>query len=132
MDDQFLAVFMPLLMFVPFFVFLVFGQRRRDCPDCGRPLPLIQSPFTKTRLQWLEGGYLCRNCRCETDLTGQKVAPGTSPRPGWLVPWVLLVPPAIVGVVLLFFGIRVSRQEPAPPLAPEPPLAVHAAAEPGR
>jgi hypothetical protein len=38
----------------------------------------------------------------------------------------LIMPPAIVGVVLLFFAIRVSRQEP------EPPLAAPAAAEPGR
>jgi hypothetical protein len=134
MDDQILAVFMPLLMFVPFFVFLfAFGLRRRDCPDCGRPLPLIQSPFTKTRRQWAEGGYLCQNCGCETDLAGEKVAPRTGPRPGWIVRSVLLViPAAVAGVVLLIFGIIVSRQEPAPPLAPDPPLTAPAAAEPNR
>ncbi len=81
MDDQLLIVFMPLLMFVPFFLFLfMFGLRRPDCPDCGRPLPLLQSPFTKTRRQWAEGGYLCSNCGCETDRAGQKVPPGSGGR----------------------------------------------------
>jgi hypothetical protein len=140
MDDQVLATFMPLLMFVPFFVFLLaFSLRRRNCPDCGRPLPRIQSPFTKTRRQWAEGGYLCRSCGCETDLAGKKVTPGTGPRPGWLVRSVLLVmPPAVAGVVLVFVGINLSREKaepplgPAPAVAPEPPRAAPAVAEPGR
>jgi hypothetical protein len=67
-------VYWPILMFVPFFVFLMaFVQRRRNCPDCGKPLSGLQSPFTKTRRQWLDGGYLCQNCGCETNLAGDRV-----------------------------------------------------------
>ena len=132
MDEQTLAALLPLLMFVPFFVLLLgFGRRRRDCPDCGQPLPRIQSPFTKTRRQWVEGGYLCGNCGYETDLAGQKVVTGTGPRPGWRVRSVLLImPPAIAGVVLLLVAIGLSKQEAEPPVASDPPLA--APAEPGR
>jgi hypothetical protein len=74
MDDQFRAVLWPVLMGVPFlFVLLLCCSRQQHCPDCGTPLPRVQSPFTKTRRQWLQGGYLCPNCGCETDLAGQKV-----------------------------------------------------------
>ena len=104
MDDPFFAVFLPLLMFVPGFVALwTFYRQRRDCPNCGSPLSGIQSPFTKTWRQWVEGGYLCQNCGCQTNLAGEKVAP--SPRPGWLVLGLLLMIPLVqaVGAVLLFF-----------------------------
>ena len=47
-----------------------------QCPDCGARLSGFQSPFTKTRRQWLEGGYLCRRCGCEVDLSGHKVEDG--------------------------------------------------------
>ena len=129
MDDPILALLIPWVVFLPFFICLfVFNWRRRDCPDCGRPLPHFQSPFTKTRRQWVEGGFQCRDCGCETDLAGRKVAPGTVPRPGWLVRSVLLLlPPVVVAAVLLFLIFRVSRQEPAPP-----PLVAPAAAVPGR
>jgi hypothetical protein len=132
MDELTLATLLPLLMFVPFFVILLgFRRRRRNCPDCGEPLPRIQSPFTKTRRQWVEGGYLCGSCGCETDLAGQKVAPGTGPRPGWMVRSVLLVmPPAIAAVILLLVAISLSKQEAGPPVAPDPLLA--APAGPGR
>jgi hypothetical protein len=104
MGGQLLAVFLPVLLFLPFWAFLVaFWLRRRDCPRCGLPLSGIQSPFTKTWRQWVKGGYLCRNCGCETNLAGERVAP--SPRPSWLVLGLLLVTPLIpaAGAVLLLF-----------------------------
>jgi hypothetical protein len=124
MDDQTFVIFMPLLMSGLFFVFLfAIAGPRQGCPDCGRPLPRIQSPFRKSQRQWVEGGYLCPQCGCETDLAGRKVAPGTGgPRPSWIVRSVLLgLPPICVGVVLLCIGISLSSQEPEPPLAPVPP-----------
>jgi hypothetical protein len=139
MGNLLAGVLIPLLIFVPIFVFVLAFGPRRECPDCGRPLPRLQSPFTKTLRQWVEGGYLCPHCGCETDLAGKKVAPGTGPRAGWRVRSALLVfPPAVVAVVLLVYGISLTRQPSPRPLAPEPravpdaPRAAPAPAEPGR
>ena len=72
---------LPLLPLVLFFAFFLFGMRRRkSCPECGNPLPSFQSPLTKTKRQWLEGGFLCYHCGCESDISGNKVPSGTSPR----------------------------------------------------
>jgi len=77
MDSPFVIALAPFFVFAV--VLLVFGMRRVNCPDCGTRLPNFQSPFTKTRRQWLEGGFLCLNCGCETDLSGRKVGDGTRP-----------------------------------------------------
>ncbi len=70
-----------LFPFVLFFAWLVaFGMRKRCCPDCGEGLSPLQSPFTKTRRQWLEGGLLCGNCGCETDTAGNAVSAETWPK----------------------------------------------------
>ena len=73
---------LPLLPFVFFFAWLLFSIRRQRqlCPECAHLLPALQSPFTKTARQWIEGGCVCRYCGCETDSSGNKVAPGTPPR----------------------------------------------------
>jgi hypothetical protein len=77
MDSPLLIVLAPFAMF--FVALLWFGMRRVNCPDCGAQLSNFQSPFTKTKRQWLEGGYLCRHCGCESDLSGHKVGDGTRP-----------------------------------------------------
>jgi hypothetical protein len=95
--------------------------RRRNCPDCGRQLSAFQSPFTKTWRMWFAGGYLCRNCGCETNIAGAKVTPGTGPRPGLVILYVsLMVALAAASAGLLF--VSLSTQEPAPPQAAAPPL----------
>jgi hypothetical protein len=67
MDGQFL----PVLIWVAFFVFLLaLFRRRRDCPECGRPLSVIQSPFTKTWRQWAEGGLLLSKLRLRDESCG--------------------------------------------------------------
>ena len=68
----------PLLPFAVFFlVLMVFCMRSRvPCPDCGKLLSPLQSPITKTRRQWIEGGYLCKHCGCESDVSGDKVVAG--------------------------------------------------------
>lgn len=97
--------------FVPFalvfaWLFLFGVGRRRACPDCNQPLPLTQSPFTKTMRQWFEGGYICPNCGCEADVAGRKVLAGTAPQLRSVITSVALlalsVVPAIVMLVLLF------------------------------
>lgn len=72
-------VMIALAPFAILFAILLYGVMRRvNCPGCGARLYGLQSPFTKTRRQWLEGGYLCSRCGCETDLAGRKVENGTS------------------------------------------------------
>src|SRR5262245_42869698 len=77
MDSPFAIALVPFFAVAVVLVF--FGMRRVNCPDCGAQLPNFQSPFTKTRRQWLQGGFLCRNCGCETDRSGRKVGDGTRP-----------------------------------------------------
>lgn len=78
-----LNALIPVLAFVPFFLFLVFyGLRQKSCPDCQATLSGFQSPFEKTRRQWVEGGYRCHNCGCETDMAGAKMTENASMSPG--------------------------------------------------
>ena len=116
MDGMFI-VFLPFLIF---FVFLfVFALGNRTCPDCGAPLSAFQSPRTKTWRQWIEGGYLCQNCGCETTLAGERVAPGTGPRTRSVVWRVLLLTLAVgAAPVLIFFILSQSAMVPAPVAAP--------------
>jgi len=73
---------LPLLPFLVFFVWLILLRApRRYCPDCGTLLASFQSPFTKTKRQWIEGGFVCRRCGCESDLSGNKVAADSSQEP---------------------------------------------------
>jgi hypothetical protein len=80
-DEVMLEYWLPLVPFAAFFVWLLFFgmQPTKVCPDCNKPLAAIQSPFTKTKRQWAEGGFLCGNCGCETDLNGKKIDAGTPP-----------------------------------------------------
>jgi hypothetical protein len=95
---------LPLLPFACFFVWLFFfGMRlRKTCLDCGVPLPSFQSPRTKTKRQWFDGGFLCRHCGCESDVSGNKVSPGTPPKRRSIFMGVALVAlAAIPGVAML-------------------------------
>ena len=99
---------LPLLPFVLFFAWLfLFGMRHgKSCPDCGHPLPSFQSPLTKTKRQWVEGGFLCYHCGCESDIFGNKVASGISPTIRSICLRIALVAlaavPAVAMLVLLF------------------------------
>lgn len=98
---------LPLLPFALFFVFLFLVRSRKSCPDCGSPLPSFQSPRTKTKRQWLEGGFLCVHCGCESDVSGVKVLAGTPPRFQSTFNRIALVALAlVVGAVLLLVLIR--------------------------
>lgn len=104
MNDMWIALF-PFALFFLWFFFVLMG-RRKNCPVCNQPLPRIQSPFTKSKRQWFEGGYLCQNCGCETDLEGRQVALGTAPERRSIVLGIglamLAMVPAVVLIALLF------------------------------
>ena len=74
------SFFVPVLVFIGFLAFSL--PRPVDCSECGTRLSIWVNPFRKSRRMWCEGGFLCPNCDCETDLQGRKVAAGTLPRPG--------------------------------------------------
>lgn len=97
-------LWIPLFPFAVFFAWLfLFGMgRRKACPDCNKPLPRIQSPFTKTTRQWIEGGYLCSNCGCEADIAGTKVHAGSTPQRRSIITAIcLLMFTAALAIVLL-------------------------------
>jgi hypothetical protein len=101
-----LIVFFQFALFFSWLMFCGMG-RHKACPDCGKSLPRLQSPFTKTKRQWFEGGYLCQHCGCETDLAGAKIATGTAPSLRSLIVGVgLLTPTVIPAIVLLTLLLR--------------------------
>jgi hypothetical protein len=125
------SVLIGVMPFALWFGLLLWLWSGLACPECGTRSPLLVSPFAKTKRQWAEGGWTCAACGTDVDVRGRKVAPGVGPRPGWLVRSALLVvPPAAVAAVLLYVGVALIRQEPEPPLAPEPPRDGPAAAAP--
>ncbi len=101
-------LWIPFFPFALFFAWLFFFGvgRRRACPDCNKPLPLFQSPFTKTKRQWFEGGFVCQDCGCEADVAGRKVQAGTPPQLRSIITGIgllaLTAVPAIVILVMLF------------------------------
>src|SRR4051812_16705580 len=101
---------MPLLPFAVFFLWLfIFGTHcRQICPDCKEPLGPFRSPFTKTKRQWVEGGYACRNCDCETDLAGRKVPYGTGLQWRWIL--ISLGLPTIALGTALFLLTQISQR----------------------
>ena len=94
-------LWIPLLPFA-FFAWLLFMGRGKACPNCNKPLPPFQSPFTKTKRQWWKGGYLCQNCGCETDIAGNKVAAGVGPRRRSIVIGIGLMTLAVVPAFILW------------------------------
>jgi hypothetical protein len=101
-----LWVLFPFALFFAglFFVVLV---RRKACPDCNEPLSPIQSPFTKTWRQWVEGGYVCQNCGCKVDIAGTKVPAGTAPQKRSIITGIGLLALAVIpAIVLLTLLIR--------------------------
>ena len=125
------SVLIGVLPFAVMFLLLTILWRGLSCPECGTRAPWFVSPLTKTKRQWAEGGWRCATCGTDVDVRGRKVAPGTGPRPGWLVRSALLVvPPAVVGAVLLYVAVALIRQEPEPPLPPRLPRDAPAAAAP--
>lgn len=87
---------LPLIPFVIFFAWIFFSaiRHRKPCPNCAQPLPSIQSPLTKSKRQWIEGGCVCSYCGCETDYSGAKVISGTRPNTRSIV----------IGISLLAFA----------------------------
>jgi hypothetical protein len=89
-----------------FFAWL-FLRSHPDCPDCGNRCSIIQSPLTKTTRQWIEGGFRCAHCGCESDRSGNKVVAGAALNPQSLYVAIgLLAATAIPAVVLLMTLLR--------------------------
>jgi len=92
----------PLLPFIVFFAwFFLAMARRKPCPGCNKPMPPFQSPFTKTKRQWWEGGYVCQHCGCEADIAGNQVPAGSAPKRRSIITGVALLTLAFVPAVIL-------------------------------
>jgi hypothetical protein len=118
---DYLIPLLPLL--VPLVFFLWHALRRVDCPDCGAPLPIVYSPFRKTRRMWRAGGYLCARCGCETDTAGRKVTTDAPLPPVPTRQWALLSVLLLVGLGLGTAGWLVTVWA-APPAVAAPPVVV--------
>lgn len=108
-----------LIVFAPFFLLLMFGLKRRHCPDCEAPLPLLISPLTKTRRQWVEGGWVCRYCGIHVDSNGHKVEmPHVANRAKLLALLPALIASVGIVVVLIYWKLQDEPIKPAPPQTP--------------
>ncbi len=99
MNDLWIPL-LPFAALIPWLFFLV-ARRSKDCPDCNKPLPQIQSPLTMTKRQWFEGGYVCRNCGCEADIAGNKVPAGVGPQRRSIITGIGLLTLAVVPALIL-------------------------------
>ena len=69
MDLLLIFGFLPLFLMI----LLPMMAKRRNCPRCSNSLDVFQSPFKKTKRQWLHGGYTCTSCGAEIDPNGNLV-----------------------------------------------------------
>ncbi len=117
--DTILLSMLPLLVPIAFLLF--HALHRVKCPDCGETLPLLVSPFKKTRRMWRAGGYLCARCGCETNAAGQKVTADTPAAPVPTLQWALLAVFLLIGVGLVASLIVVGERAPVAPVVAAPP-----------
>ncbi len=66
---ELMLILMPIV-FVGLMIAIGTRHMPATCPECQNPLSRFQSPYTKTRRQWLYGGYQCSNCSSELDQQG--------------------------------------------------------------
>jgi hypothetical protein len=48
---------------------------RVKCPNCGTEMPRVRMPSSARQAMW--GGYTCRECKCEMDKWGRRIAGST-------------------------------------------------------
>jgi rubredoxin len=108
-----------LIAFAPFLLAFMFAINNQRCPDCETRLPLLISPLTKTRRQWLEGGWICPKCGIDVDSNGQKVEmPHVVNWGKTLTVLPLLIASLGVAIVLVYWALQTEPMKPAPPQQP--------------
>jgi len=96
---NFLAVLWPFAG-LAILILLPYLQPARNCPECGTPLPRFQDPKTKTKHQWLRGGYLCSQCGCQCDGAGNRLPANQASQPAPVLGTVMLTT-AVLGALML-------------------------------
>ena len=128
MDSMYIILICILPALVPLAFLLYFALHRINCPDCGDTLPIVYSPFNRTRRMWLAGGYLCARCGCETNMAGQKITADTPPAPFPTLQFALLAVCLLLGVglgaSLIRTGLAVAATPPPPAVIADPPAPV--------
>ena len=76
------SAMLPALVGMGLFLLFLFVAMRRPktCGNCGQRLSTFQSPFTKTKRMWREGGAICPKCGSEVDVAGRVVPVVARPR----------------------------------------------------
>ena len=97
--------FLPFGVFIAWLILMTM-RRRMACPNCETPLSRIQSPLTKTRRQWWEGGYVCPSCGCESDRAGNRVPAGTAPQRRSIVIGIVLL--ALLAILVILALVLVA------------------------
>src|SRR4028118_436151 len=110
MNEYFVwIILLPFAIWFWMFFLMPLRKAQPDCPDCGEPLSRIQSPFTKTKRMWWEGGYLCSHCGCEVNMGGQKVPAGTPPQQRSITRGIGLLAITFVPALIMLYVISQSR-----------------------
>jgi hypothetical protein len=119
-------IYLPFGAVVLFMVVYSVLMSRKECPSCGAKLELYQSPFKRTKRQWIEGGLVCRNCGCELDWRGRKIETGRPIRMAILKLILVALLVEIAIAVLLLCNVGAPEKMPPPEDLPDaiidPPL----------
>lgn len=62
-----LVVFLAVVLGAIFFA--ISATQKRECPNCGHPLPTVRKPENTRQVMW--GGWTCPSCRSELDRRGE-------------------------------------------------------------
>lgn len=60
------------LLLVAVVLFFAFGKGKKQCTNCGTPLPRFRQPQNKRQRLW--GGWTCPNCGKELDRKGKVIS----------------------------------------------------------
>ena len=111
------GVLLPVLIFIPFFVWIVFASCRTvPCPNCGWRMGFGSPPKRTWRQLLGAGGGSCPKCGCEIDKLGNKIDPAVPvrfPVGTWVAVGVLTA--ICIGLNLYLFCV-VLREPTAAPL----------------
>ena len=99
-----ITVLSPLIAVI---VFTLVATRNcpASCPDCNSSISRFQSPITKTKRQWIHGGFRCTNCDCQLDIRGN-IVESEQTAPASFVAWIGLI--TLAAIVALAWLLPVS------------------------
>ena len=99
-----------LTPFVLFFFWLLFFQGGTvACGNCDAALPRFQSPLSKSKRQWWQGGATCGACGCDCDRHGNKIDERSDVSSTSKLKWLSLIAVAMVPAVAMLSFLLFSK-----------------------